>query len=71
MNQNKYDSAKAETNVNDFMTFSSSPVSIVTSLSFLLNYLNSLFLLDFVAKNKLVQRLLDHKNPCEFRVSTS
>lgn len=62
-NSNKY----------DFMTFATGAASIASHLSFLLNYLNCLYLLEFIAppNGKLISRLLEHRDPSEFRVATS
>jgi len=60
-------------NKYDFLTFPTSPEYITSHLSFLLNYLNTLYLLEYVApaNNKLISRLLEHRDPGEFRVTTS
>ena len=56
----------------DFMQFSSEPHRILSHMSFLLTYLTSLFLLEYVASpHKLISRLLTHKAPEECRITSS
>ena len=55
------------------MVFATAPGSITAHVAFLLNYLNALFLLDFVQgpQSKLIGKLLTEKNPEDFRITTS
>ena len=46
---------------------------MVAHLSFLMSYLTSLYLLEFVAgpNNKVINRLLTHRNPEDFKLTST
>ena len=54
------------------MQFRGTPTDIVNNVSFLLSYLTTLYLLDFIDSRKsIISRLLTHRNPEDFKVSSS
>ena len=53
------------------MTFPTKAEDIVSHISFLLNYLNTLYLLEFVSNNRLVEKLNLESDPHHFHHETA